>query len=199
MFTSARTITQTLRQIPFKSDLRAYLWPNRPFRSSQLSPFHTSSAKMVPPAARTIVSDHPDKVRMLVLETDEPHPDTQKEKGSFGDILNELLATAGEAHKPKLGIETMMQYIVEPEGGSIPKKEEITDDIHAVLITGSEWDAHGDDKWILELMDLIRRKFVKSHRIAIILIKHRSLDPPSRYPLHWNLLRSPNPLPDIRC
>jgi GMP synthase-like glutamine amidotransferase len=95
---------------------------------------------------------------MLVLETDEPHPDTQKEKGSFGDILNELLVDAGEAHSHKLAIETAMQYIVEPEGGQIPKKEEITDDIHAILITGSEWDAHGDDEWIHKLMDLIRRK-----------------------------------------
>lgn len=112
---------------------------------------------MVPPAARTITSNHPDKVRMLVLETDEPHPDTQEEKGSFGDILNELLVDAGEAHQPKLAIETAMQYIVEPKGGQIPKKEEITDDIHAILITGSEWDAHGDDPWIHKLMDLIRR------------------------------------------
>jgi GMP synthase-like glutamine amidotransferase len=93
---------------------------------------------------------------MLVLETDEPHPDTQMERGSFGDILNQLLVEAGEAHSPKLAIETAMQYIVEPEGGQIPEKEEITDDIHAILITGSEWDAHGDDEWIHKLMDLIR-------------------------------------------
>lgn len=114
---------------------------------------------MVPPIAeaRKITSDHPDKVRMLVLETDEPHPDTQKEKGSFGEILNKLLADAGEAHEPKLAIETAMQYIVEPQGGQIPKKEEITEDIHAILITGSVYDAHGDDPWISELMELIRR------------------------------------------
>jgi GMP synthase-like glutamine amidotransferase len=94
---------------------------------------------------------------MLVLETDEPHPDTQREKGSFGEILNELLVKAGEAHTPKLAIETMMQHIVEPEGGQIPRKEEITDNIHAILITGSQWDAHGDDEWIHKLMDLIKR------------------------------------------
>jgi GMP synthase-like glutamine amidotransferase len=94
---------------------------------------------------------------MLVLETDETHPDTQKEKGGFGEVLNELLVNAGNAHNPKLGIETMMQYIVEPEGGKIPKKEEIGDDVHAILITGSEWDAHGDDEWILRLVGLIRR------------------------------------------
>jgi hypothetical protein len=111
---------------------------------------------MVPPAARTIVSDHPDKVRMLVLETDETHPDTQKETGTFGDILNELLQKAGEEHDPKLGIETAMQYVVEPEGGTVPKVEEIGDDVHAILITGSCWDAHGDDEWILKLMKFIR-------------------------------------------
>jgi hypothetical protein len=123
---------------------------------------------MVPPAARTITSDHSEKVRMLVLETDEPHPDTQKEKGSFGEILNELLVKAGEAHSPKLAIETMMQHIVEPEGGQIPSKEEITDDIHAILITGSQWDAHGDDEWIQKLVDLIKRTSIDSFKSANI-------------------------------
>lgn len=80
---------------------------------------------MVPPAAQTIVSDHPDKVRMLVLETDETHPQTQEEKGSSGVVLNELLKKAGDSHDPSLGIETAMQYVVEPEGGSIPKLEEV--------------------------------------------------------------------------
>jgi hypothetical protein len=152
----ARAITQPLRQTLLKLRYYTLLFPSRPFHCSSFLQFQSTPAKMVPPAARTITSDHPEKVRMLVLETDEPHPDTQMEKGSFGDILNELLVDAGEAHSPKLAIETVMQYIVEPEGGQIPKKEEITDDIHAILITGSEWDAHGDDEWIHKLMDLIK-------------------------------------------
>ena len=93
---------------------------------------------------------------MLVLETDETHPDTQEETGSFGVVLGELLKKAGDEHEPSLGIETAMQYVVEPEGGAIPKPEEIGDDIHAILITGSCWDAHGDDPWILKLMQFIR-------------------------------------------
>lgn len=128
---------------------------------------------MVPPAARIVTSNHPDKVRMLVLETDEPHPDTQEEKGSFGEILNKLLVHAGEAHNPKLAIETAMQYIVEPEGGQIPKKEEITDDVHAILITGSEWDAHSDDPWIHKLMDLIRRMLWIRTRKTITNKRHQ--------------------------
>ncbi|KAF1952800.1 class I glutamine amidotransferase-like protein [Byssothecium circinans] len=111
---------------------------------------------MAPPEARIVTSDHPDKVRMLVLETDEPHPDTQREKGSFGEVLADLLKRAGDEHDPSLGIETVMQYVVEPDGGKIPKPEEITDDIHAILITGSVYDAHGEDPWVHKLMDFIK-------------------------------------------
>jgi hypothetical protein len=167
MFTPARVINQTFKQTSFGYQIRAFLFTRRSFCCSPSPQFHTSKARMVPPAARIITSSHPDKVRMLVLETDEPHPDTQEEKGSFGEILNELLVDAGEAHDPKLAIETVMQYIVEPEGGQIPKKEEITEDIHAILITGSEWDAHGDDPWIHKLMDLIKRTFPETRKILL--------------------------------
>lgn len=112
---------------------------------------------MAPPEARINISERTPKVRMLVLETDEPHPDTQEETGSFGQVLHNLLREAGEDHDPKLGIETMMQYAVEPDGGKIPKPEEISDDIHAILITGSVYDAHSDETWILKLMDFIKR------------------------------------------
>src|SRR3954464_15522691 len=58
---------------------------SQPFPSCTARQLHTTTAKMVPPVAqnRTLLSSHPDKVRMLVLETDETHPDTQKETGSF--------------------------------------------------------------------------------------------------------------------
>lgn len=99
-----------------------------------------------------------DRVRMLVLETDEPHPDTKQEKGSFGEILHEVLRRAGEKHDPKLGIETVMQYAVEGKGGKIPEPEQIGKDIHAILITGSEYDAHGNDEWVVKLVKLIKRR-----------------------------------------
>ncbi|KAF1925371.1 class I glutamine amidotransferase-like protein [Didymella exigua CBS 183.55] len=108
------------------------------------------------------VSKHKDKVRMLVLETDETHPDTQKEVGGFGEVFNNLFTKAGDDHDPQLGIETMMQYIVEPDGGEVPGPNDIPEDLHAILITGSEWDAHGDDEWIHKLMDFI--KYIWTHR-----------------------------------
>ena len=105
-----------------------------------------------------IESQNPNKVRMLVLETDDPHPDTQEETGSFGEVLNEVLVQAGEQHDPKLSISTIIHYAVEPRGGRIPEPSEITDDIHAILITGSVFDAHSNDAWILKLMNLIKRE-----------------------------------------
>lgn len=114
---------------------------------------------MAPPEARVIESNDPNKVRMLVLETDDPHPDTQEEKGSFGEVLNEVLSRAGENHDPKLSIETVMHYAVEPRGGRIPEPSEIGEGIHAILITGSVYDAHSNDEWVLKLMKLIKRMF----------------------------------------
>jgi GMP synthase-like glutamine amidotransferase len=105
----------------------------------------------------------PDKksgsIRMLVLETDEPHPDTRDDKGSFGDIFNQLFTDAGKNHDPPLGIETDMRYIVDDPGnnhhGHVPIISEISTDITAILITGSVYDAHGNDKWIQELIKLL--------------------------------------------
>ncbi|KAF2847654.1 class I glutamine amidotransferase-like protein [Plenodomus tracheiphilus IPT5] len=180
MYKSARVIAQSLhqtsRQPKFPRPTCFSFHPRQSLQSTRPRNRFTS-ANMVPPAAQTIVSDHPDKVRMLVLETDETHPDTQKEKGSFGVVLNELLKKAGDSHSPSLGIETAMQYVVEPEGGAIPKIEEIGHDVHAILITGSCWDAHGDDEWIHKLMKLIKEIWVQRPdiRFAGICFGHQIL------------------------
>lgn len=100
-------------------------------------------------------SEAPNKVRMVVFETDEPHPDTQEEKGSFGDVLDKLFKTAGDNHDPPLGIETKMRFVVEPKGGKVPTVDELQD-VHAILITGSMFDAHGDEEWIQKLVRLLQ-------------------------------------------
>ena len=97
-----------------------------------------------------------ERVRMLVLETDEPHPETIARRGTYGAIFNELFTKAGSEHDPPLGIETTMTYVVEPDGGKVPEFNEV-DEVHAILVTGSMYDAHGDDPWILKLMSLLQR------------------------------------------
>jgi hypothetical protein len=100
-------------------------------------------------------SDFPNKVRMMVFETDEQHPQDEREKGTFGDVLHNLFATAGKNHHPPLGIESAMKFVVESKGGRVPNVDELKD-VHAILITGSMFDAHGDDEWILKLIKLLR-------------------------------------------
>ena len=92
---------------------------------------------------------------MLVLETDEVHPDTKDERGSFGDVLSQLFAAAGRNHDPPLQIETDMRFVVEADGGKIPDLKDF-EGIRAVLITGSMYDAHGDDAWILKLLRVLK-------------------------------------------
>lgn len=106
-------------------------------------------------------SDLPNKIRMMVLETDEPHPNTRETQGSFGDVLDSLFKKAGDAHDPPLGIETSMHFVVEPKGGRVPDVSEF-EDVHALLITGSMADAHGDEEWILKLVRLLRGMFYSS-------------------------------------
>ncbi|KAK9424350.1 putative Glutamine amidotransferase domain-containing protein [Seiridium unicorne] len=105
------------------------------------------------------------KIRMMVLETDEAHPDTVKERGSFADILHHHLAKAGRDHNPPMGIDTDQRFVVADKGGKVPKFEEFAG-IHSVLITGSCFDAHSDKDWVLELLELLKSEFPT---IAIII------------------------------
>jgi hypothetical protein len=118
-----------------------------------------TSASITDNKFSTMPSNELPMVKMIVLEVDEPHPDDQKEKGSLGEILERHFIKAGKNHDPPLGVEVDMRYIVEDNGGKIPSVEEF-EGVRGILITGSTYDAHGDDKWIIKLMDLIKRESV---------------------------------------
>jgi hypothetical protein len=47
------------------------------------------------------------------------------------------------------------RFVVTDKGGEIPEASEF-EGFHAVLITGSMYDAHGNNQWILDLLDLIK-------------------------------------------
>ncbi|KAL4956599.1 class I glutamine amidotransferase-like protein [Aspergillus filifer] len=94
-------------------------------------------------------------VRLMVLETDKPHPDTYSERGTFGQILHEHFSIAGRAHHPPLGVETDQIFVVTEQGGRMPTVEEFNG-FDGLLITGSVYDAHGDNEWILQLLKLLR-------------------------------------------
>lgn len=52
-------------------------------------------------------------VNVLVLETDQTHPQTMKEKGGFGVIFRELMTEAGHSHHPPLDIDIDMHFVVD--------------------------------------------------------------------------------------
>ena len=110
-------------------------------------------------AAKTVGSTDSNRVRMLVLETDQVFDSTAERKGTFGQIFHDLFAKAGEEHDPKIEIQTTMKFIVESEGGKIPEMSDL-DNIQAILITGSKYDAHGSDEWILKLLKWIQRMLI---------------------------------------
>lgn len=95
------------------------------------------------------------RVRIIVLETDEAHPDTHEEKGSFGEILHSHFQHAGAEHVPTLAVDTDIKFVVEDKGGTVPRFEEF-DDYQGVLITGSMYDAHANNPWILKLIFVMK-------------------------------------------
>lgn len=99
-------------------------------------------------------------VRIMVLETDKPHPDTQYEKGSFGEIVHDHFSRAGEQHHPPMGVQTDQVFVVTEQGGRMPTFDEF-DDVDGLLISGSMFDAHGDNEWILQLLELLRELWIK--------------------------------------
>ena len=112
-------------------------------------------------------SDTLPSVKMIVLEVDEPHPDDLKEKGSLGEILERHFIKAGQNHDPPLGVEVDQRFVVEDKGGKIPSVEEF-EGVKGILITGSMYDAYGDEAWILKLMDLIKREFITGSTVQSI-------------------------------
>lgn len=109
-----------------------------------------------------VVKDLP-KIKLLVLETDETHVETQKDKGHFGQVLHHHFSKAGLNHNPPLGVETDRRFVVADKGGKVPTYDEIKD-YHAILMTGSCYDAHSDNPWIIELMNLLRGKESSNHQ-----------------------------------
>jgi GMP synthase-like glutamine amidotransferase len=104
-----------------------------------------------------IVNDRP-VVRMMVLETDQPHPEFREQKGHYSDVLHRHFQKAADHHEPPLNVKTDSRFVVTEKGGKLPTPDEF-DGIDGVVITGSMYDAHGDNQWILDLMDLIRGAF----------------------------------------
>ena len=145
------------RQLPrFTAPLlKSYTLPQRFLLPSSPKKLYTTASSMGQHYKPTIDAD---VVKVFVLETDKPHPATENERGSFGEILHEHFSKAGSTHHPPLGVETEQVFVVTEQGGRMPTAEEF-EGYDGLLITGSMYDAHGDNPWIHELLALLKREY----------------------------------------
>lgn len=94
-------------------------------------------------------------IRILILETDEPHPSIHEERGGYASILDDHFRRAAEAHDPPLTVECDMRFVVEDKGGEVPSVEAF-EGYQGVLLTGSLYDAHSEDGWVVDLMERLK-------------------------------------------
>lgn len=143
------------------------------------------------------------KVRIIVLETDEAHPDTHAEKGSFGEVLHSHFQHAGAEHVPALGVDTDIRFVVEDKGGKVPQFEEF-EDYRGVLITGSMYDAHADNPWILKLIALVKGEtlsviYNSRKETARLTIRYRTVGAPAGFASQRRVFRPSAAMPNARC
>lgn len=107
-----------------------------------------------------LIANNPESINVLVLETDEAHPETLHRRGSIGEIFHDLFMQAGSQDEPPLAVNTAMRYVVDDpyndKHGHVPSASEIPEDIHAILITGSVHDAYRNEVWVVQLLDLLK-------------------------------------------
>jgi hypothetical protein len=104
-------------------------------------------------------------IRLLILETDTPLPPIHSERGGYAAIFQELLRKVGGELSPPIDVHVTPCYVVgnndpsSPEDGALPDISECAT-YNGVLITGSKYDAHGNNPWILKLVQWIQGRLL---------------------------------------
>lgn len=101
--------------------------------------------------------EEPRAIRLLVLEAEEPHPEIQDRRGRYHDMFHELFSNAGARENPPIKVKSDARYIVEEEN-PLPTMEEMREKYDGVVISGSNYDAHGNNEWILKLVSWLQGK-----------------------------------------
>ena len=73
-----------------------------------------------------------------------------------------MLARSHKEHYPPLGVETGQIFVVTEKGGRMPSYRDF-EGFDGLLITGSMYDAHGNNQWILDLLHLLEGKSDARH------------------------------------
>ncbi len=100
------------------------------------------------------VDDKPLPLRIIVLETDQPRLDANGHS-SMAELIQLHLSKAGAAHHPPLEVHTTTVCVIPEWKGRIPSMDEF-DGYDGLLLTGSLYDAFGNDSWILDLLAVLK-------------------------------------------
>lgn len=103
----------------------------------------------------------PVRVRLLILETDQPLSPINSSRGGYGNLFQQLFSSVGSDLDPAIDVHVTPCYVVgnndssSEEDGSLPDISTLNN-YDGVVITGSKYDAHGDNPWILRLIKWIQ-------------------------------------------
>ena len=93
-------------------------------------------------------------LRIIVLETDQPRLDADG-RSLMAELIQDHLSKAGAAHHPPLEVETTTVCVIPEWKGRMPSKDEF-DSYDGLVLTGSLYDAFGNDPWILDLLVVLK-------------------------------------------
>ncbi|KAK3174562.1 hypothetical protein OEA41_001808 [Lepraria neglecta] len=124
----------------------------------------------------------PSPIRIAVLEADVPINYTRAKYGSYGAVFTSLLHKAADAWNiPRERLEITGWDVINSEGAQDGKVEEMRgewnwkrrkgypkmEDVDAVLITGSRYNAFDNDPWVVRLVDFVKEVLAQS-RVRVI-------------------------------
>ncbi|CAD6567474.1 MAG: hypothetical protein ASARMPRED_000858 [Alectoria sarmentosa] len=113
----------------------------------------------------------PSSIRIAILEADVPIGQTRARYGSYGGVFTSLLHKAADASNlPRERLEISGWDVVNSEGATEGEEEEMggewrwrrkkgyprMEDVDAVLITGSRFNAFDDDPWVVRLVGFVK-------------------------------------------
>lgn len=141
-------------------------------------------------------------LRVAVLVCDEPIAPVRARYGNFGEVFQRLLFAGAEAYDRNVSASKISGLTVTTWDVVHEQVYPDPQDIDAVIITGSRFDAFENDPWILKLVDFVQRLLLFTRvRLMGVCFGHqvigRSIGAKvGRNPVGWEVSVVPTQLSD---
>jgi hypothetical protein len=109
-------------------------------------------------------------LRLAILEADSPVPAANEKYGGYFGVFKHLFARAVSPAPLESELTLTGHDVVHHPDSAYPS----LDDVDAILITGSKFNAFDDDAWILTLVEFVRKALVHERvRVVGICFGHQ--------------------------